>query len=99
MHAEALGFGRAWAQANGGLWVVHRHEITYLAPVGYGDELELTTEVQEMRGARAVRQTTMRLLGDDRPVLAMRTEWVWVRASDGRPQRLPPDVLHAFADD
>jgi len=79
--------------------VVHRHEITYLAPAGYGDELELVTEVQEMHGARAVRRTTMRLLGSGQPVLEMRTEWVWVRASDGRPQRLPPVLLRAFADD
>jgi acyl-CoA thioester hydrolase len=99
LHAEALGFGRAWAQGNGGLWVVHRHEITYLAPAGYGDELELTTEVQDMRGARAVRRTTMHLRGSGRPVLEMRTEWVWIRASDGRPQRLPAELLRAFADD
>ena len=99
LHAERLGFGRAWAQANGGLWVVRRHEITYLLPAGYGDELELETQVEEMRGARAVRRTTMRLLPGGRPAVEMRTEWVWVRASDGRPQRLPDALLAAFATD
>jgi acyl-CoA thioester hydrolase len=99
LHAEALGFGRAWAQANAGLWVVRRHEITYLWPAGYGDELELTTQVEEMRGARAVRRTTMRLAPSGRPVVEMRTEWVWVRASDGRPQRLPAALVAAFSND
>ena len=27
------------------------------------------------------------------------TEWVWVRASDGRPTRVPPALIDAFAQD
>lgn len=99
LHAEALGFGRAWAMAQGGMWVVRRHEITYLAPAGYGDEVELTTEVEDMRGARATRGTTMKLTADRRPLVDMRTEWVWVRKLDGRPTRLPLELIEAFASD
>ena len=55
-HAEALGFGRAWTQEQAGAWVVRHHEITYFLAATYGDELELTTEVAEMRGARAIRK-------------------------------------------
>ena len=31
-HAEAIGFGREWTLARGGIWVARRHEITYLRP-------------------------------------------------------------------
>ena len=96
LHAEALGLGRAWAQAHGGMWVVHRHEITYHSAAEYGDELELTTTVEEMRGARAIRRTTMRRVTDQRAMAEIRTEWVWVRVADGRPARLPPDAMGAF---
>lgn len=96
-HAEALGFGRGWTIARGGVWVARRHEVTYLRPAGYGDELQLTTEVLEMRGARATRHTTIRL-ADGPEVVDIRTEWVWLRAATGRPERIPPEIVAAFVD-
>jgi acyl-CoA thioester hydrolase len=95
-HAEALGFGREWTLARGALWVVRRHDITYLAPAGYGDTLDLMTEVEDMRGARATRHTTIRLSSNGTVVVDMRTEWVWLRADTGRPQRIPPEIIAAF---
>jgi acyl-CoA thioester hydrolase len=97
LHAEALGFGRTWTLAKGGAWVVRKHQITYHRPAVYGDELELTTTVTGMRGARGLRHTTITLL--DGTLLAdVETEWVWVRASDGRPARVPDELLRAFSD-
>ena len=76
---------------------MRKHEITYHRPAVYGDELQLTTSVQEMRGARAVRRTTISLANG--VLLAeLITEWVWIRATDGRPARVPHDVLTAFDD-
>jgi acyl-CoA thioester hydrolase len=95
LHAESLGFGKTWTTEQGGAWVVHRHHITYHRPAMYGQELELTTSVVSMRGARGLRRTTVSLL--DGPVLVeIETEWVWVRASDGRPMRVPQGLLEAF---
>lgn len=95
LHAEALGFGRAWTIERGGAWVVSRHTIVYRRPAVYTDELELTTRVVSMRGARAERATTIALVSG--PLVAeLTTEWVWVRAVDGRPLRLPPEVIAAF---
>ena len=96
LHAEALGFGREWALQQGGMWVVRRHEITYLAPAGYGDELELTTEVEDLRGARAVRHTVICFACGGPRVADVRTEWAWLRTADGRPTRLPAEVIAAF---
>jgi len=97
LHAEALGFGHAWTRAQGGRWVVHHHDITYRSPAVYGDLLELTTEVEVMRGARAVRHSVIRVVGDGRLVADIRTEWVWTRAADGRPTRIPLEAIQAFS--
>jgi acyl-CoA thioester hydrolase len=95
-HAEALGFGIEWAARQGGAWVVHRHEIIYHRPAGYRDELELTTRIESMRGARGIRRTAIRRVGDEALIAEISTEWVWVRREDGRPQRIPDAVLAAF---
>jgi acyl-CoA thioester hydrolase len=95
LHAEGLGFGRQWTLDNGGTWVVHRHEIVYHRPAVAGDELELTTRVTQMRGARGLRATSIRLL-DGRPVAEVLTEWVWVRTTDGRPTRVPEAMVSLF---
>jgi acyl-CoA thioester hydrolase len=96
-HSEALGFGRAWTRDNAGAWVVRRHKITYFLAATYGDELQLTTEVQHMRGARAIRNTVIRLVQDGSLVVEMQTEWVWIRLSDRRPSRIPAAALAAFS--
>ncbi len=95
-HAEELGFGRAWSNQQGGAWVVRRHEITYHRPAVYGDELELSTCVEHMKGARGVRRTSMRL-PDGSLVAEVLTEWAWVHLRDGRPTRIPQDAVNAFA--
>jgi acyl-CoA thioester hydrolase len=96
LHAEARGFGRTWTLEHGRAWVVRKHDITYHRAAVYGDELELTTNVKEMRGARGVRQTAIKLV--DGTLLAdVTTEWVWVRAVDGRPARVPAALIEAFA--
>jgi acyl-CoA thioester hydrolase len=95
-HAEAAGFGRDWIVAQGGAWVVRRHEIVYHQPARYGEELKLTTRVDELRGARGRRLTTIVRVQDGVPITDVQTEWVWVRAADGRPARVPPELVQYF---
>src|SRR5262245_58259619 len=78
-HAESLGFGRVWSRQHDGTWVVRKHDITYHSPASYADELELTTRVESMRGARATRRTTILQRESRTPVAEIVTEWVWVR--------------------
>ena len=99
MHAEALGFGREWTQERGGAWLVRRHEITYHRPAQFGEQLDLTTTVVGMRGARAVRQTSIVLADVGTLLVDISTEWVWVRAGDGRPTRIPAELIAAFGAD
>ena len=97
-HAEAAGFGRAWCEAHGGAWVVRRHEIEYLRPARLGDELELTVRVELVRGVRGVRRTTIALVADGAQVANVWSEWVWVRLGDGRPSRVPSELVEVAAE-
>lgn len=91
-HAEALGMGRAWTQQHAATWVVRRHEILFRQPAAYGDELELTTRLASLKGASGVRHTTIVRTSDHQSLAEVTTQWVWVRLSDNRPTRLPPQA-------
>ncbi|HLH67556.1 MAG TPA: acyl-CoA thioesterase [Candidatus Dormibacteraeota bacterium] len=97
-HAELSGYGRAWAEARGGGWVVRRSQVEYLRPAVLGDELELTVWVELVHGVRGLRRTLITRLPDREPVAEVRTEWVWVRASDGRPARVPQELVELAAE-
>jgi acyl-CoA thioesterase FadM len=49
-----------------------------------------------MHGARATRRTTIRLCEGGALVAEIVTEWVWVRVPEGRPSRIPEDIVAAF---
>jgi acyl-CoA thioester hydrolase len=95
-HVEALGFGRAWSLERGGAWVVREHHVTYHRPVEYGDVVLVTTLPQEIGGVRGLRRTEIHREADGALTTEVMTQWIWVRASDGRPTRVPPDLLEAF---
>jgi acyl-CoA thioester hydrolase len=95
-HGEVSGFGRAWSMERGGMWVVRRHLITYHQPATLGDELELTVRVRSVSGVRGTRDTRIVRVSDGVAVADVETEWVWVRLSDGRPTRVPREVLDAY---
>ena len=96
-HAEAAGYGRAWSEASGGGWVIRRTEITYHRPAVYGDEVEVTVQVELVKGVRGVRRTTIERTSDGELLADVLTEWVWVRLSDGRPTPVPKELVDLAA--
>lgn len=95
-HAEAAGFGRAWSLERGGAWLVRRHEITYHQPAVRGDEIEATVRVRALGGVRGVRRTTFVRLSDGVEIAEVESEWVWVRVADGRPARVPAELMDRY---
>ena len=93
MHAEAAGYGRDWTLAHGGVWVIHRSQLTHHRPAVYGDEVEVSVRVEVLKGARGVRRTFIRRLSDGELLCEVLTEWAWVRVSDGRPARVPRELV------
>ncbi|HEX2221216.1 MAG TPA: thioesterase family protein [Candidatus Limnocylindria bacterium] len=95
-HAEAAGFGREWSVGHDGAWFVRRHEIRYHRPARRGDEVELTVRVVSVGGVRGSRRTEIRHAASGQLLAEVASDWVWVRLSDGRPSRVPPEILAAF---
>lgn len=96
-HVEALGYGRAWSLERGGGWVVREHRVTYHRPVRYGDVVLVTTLPQQLGGVRGVRRTEIHRESDGALMTEALTEWIWVRLSDGRPTRVPAELIERFA--
>jgi acyl-CoA thioester hydrolase len=100
-HAEAAGYGREWSRERGGGWVIHKAEITYHRPAVYNDIVEVAVEVALIRGARGIRRTRITRAGPeagsdgraDELLAELRTEWAWVRLADGRPTRVPAELV------
>ena len=95
-HVEAMGLGREWSVAHGGGWVVREHRVTYHRPVLYGDVVLVTTLPQRLSGVRGVRRTEIHRESDGALMTEAVTEWIWVRLSDGRPMRVPTELLERF---
>lgn len=96
-HAEAAGYGRAWSETRGGGWVIRRTDITYHRPAVYGDEVEVTVQVELVKGVRGIRRTTIERTSDGGRLADVLTEWVWVRLSDGRPTPVPKELVDLAA--
>lgn len=95
-HSAAIGLDRAAYERLGGTFIVKRHEVDYRQGCRAGDELVLTTSVEEIRVASAVRRTRVIRVSDGAEILKARTEWVFVSIAGHRPARIPPDVMNAF---
>ena len=84
------------AQARIG-WVAMRHEIDYVAAAVLDDALTLRTWIGEAEGLRFVRHCEVRRTRDARVLVKMRSLWIPVDATTGRPRRVPPDVRAQFS--
>ncbi len=96
-HAEAAGYGREWSRERGGVWVIHRTEITFHRPAVYNDVVEVAVEVELIKGARGIRRTRITRAEDDELLAELWTEWAWVRLTDGRPMRVPAELVELAA--
>jgi len=96
-HAGAMGFGREWSIEHGGAWLIRRHEITYHVPALRGDEVELTVRVLAVGGVRGQRHTEVWRTADGVLLADIASEWGWVRLLDGRPARVPDELVAAFS--
>lgn len=98
-HAEALGYGREWAERHQVAWAVREHHVVYHRPAVYRDLLRLTTRVQSMSGVRATRYTAIRREPDGELLAEVTTQWVCLKLPEQRPTRIPPDLMGAYARD
>lgn len=92
--STAAGFDPAFYARHGTLWLVRRTTLTQLAPIHYGDELEATTWIADLRRVRSRRDYEIH--AGDRLVAHASTDWVYVDRASVRPRRIPPELQAAF---
>lgn len=90
-HADALGLGWQALGPLGTAFVVRRHEADYFGAAVLGEELTIRTRLLEMAGARAKRLVEI-LRGND-ILFRCLTEWAYIGTLDGRPRRLPREMI------
>ncbi|MEE2526132.1 thioesterase family protein [Hyphobacterium sp. HN65] len=79
-----------------GLWVVLRHEIDYLRELKLGEDVELRTWVDPVKGVRCPRHVDVRKAGSVKPSARVLTTWTFIDAETHRPKRLPPEMKTLF---
>jgi acyl-CoA thioester hydrolase len=82
--------------ALGTIWVIRRQVIAYLAPLTFGDTVEVTTWVSDVRRVRSHREYELRRFSDGRLVALARADWVYIDAVTQFPRRIPSEAAEAF---
>src|ERR1700712_1151254 len=86
-HTRACGWDFAEYRALGAVFVVRRHEVDYIAPVGLDQALVATTWVDTGRGASVIRRTD--ITRGEQVVARGATTWAFMSIASGRPTRIP----------
>jgi acyl-CoA thioester hydrolase len=94
-HSRAMGWGHAEYRELGAVFVVHRHEIDYLAQVAVGEQLIATTWVDSWRAASCIRRTE--IARGDKLVARAATTWAFISFASGRPIRIPESLRAVFS--
>lgn len=95
-HLEAQGFPLSvLTDRLGGMFFMRHLEIEYLRPAQAYDDIEVQTWVEEIRGARVFRSSSIRKRDTGEELTRARAEWVWVDSRQ-RPERVPDEVAAAL---
>jgi acyl-CoA thioester hydrolase len=95
-HSTAVGWDAAAYLRHGGVFVVRRHEIDYLAPALVGDRIELRTHVANWTAATSERKTRVIRAADGADLARAITTWAFISTSTQRPCRIPAEIRDAF---
>jgi len=92
-HSRFVGWDFAEYEAIGSVWVVRRHNITYLQSALAGDEIEMVTWAEAIRGASFTRKTQIFRQKDGAELARCETLWAFINQKTGRPTRMPPALI------
>lgn len=94
--ASDAGFGPDVVAGMNRQWLVRETEIEYFEPLHYGDSVEVTTWVHQFSRIMSHRHYAFRRPGSEYVVAQARTDWVFIDSENGRPVRVPEELVHAF---
>lgn len=94
-HSAARGWDFAAYRRAGGVFVVRRQEVDYLRPAFLGEKVRVETWVESFTRVTSLRRT--RIVGPGGELARATTTWAFVNVNNGRPTRIPDEILAAFA--
>jgi acyl-CoA thioester hydrolase len=96
-HSEAAGWPMERCISEyGATWVARSHTIRYHHPAFAGEELELRSWIEKIRGVKALRRYEIRRIDDGAKICEGQSEWIWVDAETLRPRRIPGEIAERF---
>lgn len=95
-HSAHLGYDHARYRQLGGIFIVRRHELDYLAQVRLGEEVRAETWVPSWRAASCIRATEV--FRGDQIVLRAQTTWAFMALATGRPTRIAAELRALFGE-
>lgn len=91
-----VGYSPQWYRANGTGWVIRQLKIRYYQSAVYGEEIEVTTWVSDMKRVTSHREYSLTRVSDGAQVARARVNWVYLNLNTGQPLRIPPEFHDAF---
>ena len=95
-HSARLGWSHTEYTRIGGIFVVRRHELDYLAQVKLGEEVRAETWVPSWRLASCIRATE--ISRDGQVVMRAATTWAFMALDSGRPIKIPDELRAVFSE-
>lgn len=94
--SAAAGFGAAWYEARGYVWLVRDTEVEFVTPLRYGDSVRVKTWVRNMRQTLSKRAYELYRERDGLLVARAETDWAFIESASGKPARILPEFRDAF---
>jgi acyl-CoA thioester hydrolase len=94
--SAAAGYDLDRYNAMGQHWLIRDTDIAYLAPLTYGNSVEVKTWVVDFRKVRSRRAYEMRNAATGEMVAKAITDWAFLNAESGRPAAIPNAMTEAF---
>jgi len=94
--STAAGYSPAWYREHGTSWFIRQLSIRYHLQATYGDELEVTTWVSDMRRVTSNREYNITRASDGAQVARARVNWVYIDLNTGQPLRIPKEFEKNF---
>jgi len=91
------GYSPAWYREHNTSWFIRQLSIRYYLQATYGDELDVTTWVSDLRRVMSNREYNITRVSDGALVARARVNWVYIDLKTGQPLRLPKEFERAFA--
>jgi acyl-CoA thioester hydrolase len=77
--------------------LIRKHQIQYLQPALFDDEIEVASYVYDVKHASAMRYYSITRVSDGTLLAQVKSLGVWVDLKTGQPARFPDQFLADFA--